>query len=288
MSAEKSAPDTGGGLARYLRLRLRLELTYEGTDFLGWAIQPQGRTVQGEVEGALATILGTPVRLTVAGRTDSGVHARAQVAHVDVDPEVWDRHRDRLPQRLNGLLPSDVRVSAIAPAPEGFDARFSALCRHYIYRIEVAETGADPLAPRDRIHRSRSLDVAAMQQAAAALLGEHDFLAFCKPREGATTIRTVLRCEVIPTSWGVELHVSADAFCHSMVRAIAGALLAVGEGRRTPQWVADLVDADVKPSDVTVLPAQGLTLERVDYPVDDQLAARAEVTRARRDLTAEE
>jgi tRNA pseudouridine38-40 synthase len=282
MSSHEPAPSDGGGFIAFPFVRIRLDLSYDGTDFLGWAIQPHGRTVQGEVERALATIIGTACRLTVAGRTDSGVHARAQVAHVDLPAKSWSEHGERLLQRLNGLLPPDVRVLALVPAPNGFDARFSALARHYIYRIEISSTGADPLSPRARIHRTRSLDVEAMRQAAASLLGEHDFLAFCKPREGATTIRTLLRCDVVPTDWGVELHVSADAFCHSMVRAIAGALLAVGEHRRPVEWVAGLVDAARKPSDVAVLPAQGLTLERVDYPTDADLASRAEMTRARR------
>lgn len=284
MITDGPVPTVGDGFSA--SVRVRLDLGYDGTEFLGWAIQPQGRTVQGEIESALSRILGQQIRLTVAGRTDAGVHARAQVAHFDLDPPNWQRHRDRLLHRLNGLLPPDVRVSAISQAPVGFDARFSALARHYIYRIAIG--APDPLARRDQIHRSRGLDVAAMQEAAQALLGEHDFLAFCKPREGATTIRTLQRCEVLATEWGVEVHFSADAFCHSMVRALMGALVAVGEGRRDLDWIKGLLDVSSKPHDVQVMPAPGLTLERVDYPADDELAARAHLTRARRDISAGE
>lgn len=259
-------------------IRLRLDCAYDGTDFIGWAIQATGRTVQGVIQDALATIVGQPVSLTVAGRTDSGVHAAAQVAHFDIPQEIWQRYGDRMAMRLQSLLPEDISVKSLAPAPAGFDARFSALTRHYIYRISPV---ADPLHRRDRIVRP-TLDVEQMKQAGQLLLGEHDFLAFCKPREGATTIRTLLKCNVIESDGVVELHVSADAFCHSMVRAIAGALVAVGEGRRDLAWISSLLDVSTKPSDVPVLPPQGLTLVAVDYPAADQLASRALLTRARR------
>lgn len=269
----KSVPTSGDGL-----IRLRLDCAYDGTDFLGWAIQPNGRTVQGVIQEALTTILGQSVSLTVAGRTDSGVHALAQVAHFDIPVEVWQRYGDRLSLRLQSLLPEDISVKAVTVAADGFDARFSALARHYIYRIA---TSVDPLQRRDRIVRPK-LDVEQMRLAGQRLLGEHDFLAFCKPREGATTIRTLQKCEIVQVDHSVEIHVSADAFCHSMVRAIAGALVAVGEGRRDLAWIDSLLDVSVKPSDVQVLPPQGLTLVAVDYPAEGELAARALLTRARR------
>jgi tRNA pseudouridine38-40 synthase len=278
----ESAPSLGGGLISFSTIRLRLNISYDGTRYLGWAIQPQGSTVQGEIQQALGIILGTPCSLTVAGRTDAGVHARGQVAHVDIDASLWAKHSHRLLRRLNGVLPNDIRVKSIDPAPPGFDARFSALARHYVYRIAISQSGPDPLSRHDRIHRRRALDVVAMKEGAIQLLGEHDFLAFCKPREFATTIRTLLNCDVVEVLDGVELHISADAFCHSMVRAIAGALLDIGEGRQQPEWIAELLDVSAKPNDVVVLPAQGLTLEQVDYPEDARLAVQAELTRARR------
>lgn len=269
----EAVPTIGGGF-----IRLRIDLAYDGTDFLGWAIQSEGRTVQGTIQDALATIVGDPVTLTVAGRTDSGVHAAAQVAHVDLPLDVWERYQDRFVYRLQSLMPEDIAIHAVTVAAPGFDARFSALARHYIYRI--AEQ-ADPLHRRDRIVRPK-LDVDAMRSGGKALLGEHDFLAFCKPREGATTIRTLQRCDVEVSDGVIELYVSADAFCHSMVRAIAGALVAVGEHRRDLDWIRSLLNVEFKPSDVPVLPAQGLTLINVDYPPDAELAARAAQTRAKR------
>jgi tRNA pseudouridine38-40 synthase len=278
----ESAPERGGGLISFSTVRLRLDIAYDGTRYLGWAIQPQGRTIQGEIQQALGLILGTPCSLIVAGRTDAGVHARGQVAHVDIDASLWADNSHRLLRRLNGVLSNDIRVMSIKPAPPGFDARFSALARHYVYRIAISQAGPDPLLRHDRIHRRRALDVVAMKAGAIQLLGEHDFLAFCKPREFATTIRTLLSCDVIEVEYGVELHISADAFCHSMVRAIAGALLDIGEGRQQPEWIAELLDVTAKPNDVVVLAAQGLTLERVDYPEDSRLAAQAVLTRVRR------
>lgn len=259
-------------------IRLRLDLSYDGTDFLGWAIQSEGRTVQGTIQDAISTIVGRAFTLTVAGRTDSGVHAAAQVAHLDLPVDLWQRHENRLSQRLQSLMPEDIAIHAVSIAPMGFDARFSALARHYIYRIA---THPDPLHRRDRIVRP-NLDIDAMRDAGRLLLGEHDFLAFCKPREGATTIRTLQQCDVQLVDGVIEIRVSADAFCHSMVRAIVGALVAVGDRRRDLLWLGGLLDVTDKPSDVPVMPAQGLTLVKVDYPPDAELAGRAAQTRAKR------
>lgn len=270
-------------------MRLRLDVAYDGTDFHGWARQPQLRTVQGELEGALARVLRLDaVPLTCAGRTDTGVHARGQVVHLDVEAGALDAAAGRstappvqaLLRRLNGVLPVDVRVRAATEAPEGFDARFSALWRRYAYRIADTPAAVDPLERRSVLAWSRPLDLAAMNEASALLLGEQDFASFCKRREGATTVRTLLELAWSRDRSGVAVGtVRADAFCHSMVRALVGCLVAVGEGRREPAWAAQVLRARRRDPAVTVLHAHGLTLEEVAYPADGQLAAQAETAR---------
>jgi tRNA pseudouridine38-40 synthase len=219
--------------------------------------------------------------LTVAGRTDAGVHATGQVAHLDMPPDGLSP--DQLVYRLARLLPPDLRVPAIRQVPSSFDARFSALRRHYRYQVCDAPHGVEPLGRYDTVGHHRRLDKAAMNAASALLLGEHDFAAFCRHREGATTVRTLERLDwVRGEEHLLSAHVAADAFCHSMVRSLVGALLAVGEGRRPPEWPASLLRHTERTSEVTVAPAHGLTLVGVDYPRDDQLAARAAQTRALR------
>ena len=256
-------------------IRLRIDLGYDGTAYAGWARQPGQATIQGAIEDALAVVLrleAAPV-LTVAGRTDAGVHARGQVAHVDVPAEP-----DNLARRLNGLLPPGIRIRAVTVAPAGFDARFSALSRRYSYR--VADSFPDPLHRHDTVVHGKPLDLIAMNDASALLVGEHDFAAYCRQREGATTVRRLLRLDWTRDSDDVAVAtVEADAFCHSMVRALVGALLAVGDGRRPASWPAAVLAAGVRDSAVTVAPAHGLTLEEVRYPPDEELAARAEETR---------
>jgi tRNA pseudouridine38-40 synthase len=225
-----------------------------------------------------------PVALTVAGRTDAGVHADAQVCHVDL-PADLELHPG-LVARLARLLPPDVRVRSVTPAPEGFDARFSALRRHYAYRVSTAPWGPEPLRARDTLRWPRPLDLDAMTEAGRGLLGEHDFAAFCRPRPGATTVRElqVLEWSRAPGETDVLVaRLSADAFCHSMVRSVVGALLAVGEGRRPVSWPAALLVARERSSEVTVAAARGLRLTGVDYPDPAGLAARAAATRRRRD-----
>jgi tRNA pseudouridine38-40 synthase len=275
-------------------VRIRLDVSYEGTDFRGWATQPGLRTVQGELSGALATALRTPpddVVLTCAGRTDSGVHARGQVVHLDVDPAQLERSAgrseepplDALARRVNGILDPDVRVRRARAAPDGFDARFSALWRRYAYRVADEPGLVDPLRRRDVLAWSRPLDLAAMNDAATALLGQHDFAAFCRRREGATTIRTVLDLLWSRDAAGRAVAlVRADAFCHSMVRSVVGCLLAVGDGRRPVSWAAERLAAGERHPAVSVAHAHGLTLEEVAYPPDAELGARVQVTRARR------
>lgn len=272
---EPAAPMGDGGL-----VRLRLDLGYDGTGFSGWARQPGLRTVEETVARAVATALRLPEvpALTVAGRTDAGVHATGQVAHVDV-PEPGDL--DRLPRRLAGLLPAEIVVRRITVAAPGFDARFSATGRRYRYR--VTDLPPDPLRRDDTVAWPRPLDAPAMDEAAAGLVGEHDFAAYCRPREGATTVRTLRRLRVEREPDGVVVAtVEADAFCHNQVRSMMGALLAVGEGRRPTGWPAEVLAAGVRDSAVAVAPPHGLTLEHVDYPPADQLAAQATRTRQRR------
>ncbi|GAB3256947.1 tRNA pseudouridine(38-40) synthase TruA [Alteromonas gracilis] len=274
-------------------MRVRIDLSYDGAGFHGWARQPSLRTVQGELEAALATVLRVPeVAVTCAGRTDTGVHARGQVVHVDLDDEVVTASAGRMPgdparalaRRLNGVLPDEIRVRRSGPAPEGFDARFSALWRRYVYRIADALDALDPLTRGHVVASGRALDDEAMNAAAGTLLGEHDFAAFCKRREGATTIRTLLDLRVDRVDGVVESTVRADAFCHSMVRALMGCLVAVGEGRREPAWAAQVLRGGVRDPGVTVMPAHGLTLEEVGYPADEELAAQAERARVVRSL----
>ena len=265
--------------------RIRLDIAYDGTDFSGWARQPGLRTCQGLLEGALATVLQQPVTLTVAGRTDAGVHASGQVVHVDV-PEgfVLDA---RLPHRLNSLMrASDIAVLSAAIAPAGFDARFSAIWRRYRYRLQTEVP--NPLV-RDRTYWSRPLDLAAMQRAAESLIGLHDFAAFCKPREGATTIRDLREFTWRQIDAGgpgevFEAHLVADAFCHSMVRSLVGACVAVGEGRLNLAEAAALLEASQRTNRFTLMPPQGLVLAEVGYPADDELAAQANRARAKRTL----
>jgi tRNA pseudouridine38-40 synthase len=237
------------------------------------------------LEDALAAITRRSASLTVAGRTDAGVHATGQVAHLDAPPETLCP--ELLVHRLARFLPPDLRVPAVQQVPRTFDARFSALRRHYRYRVCDAPWGVDPLRRYDTLGHPRRLDDAMMNTASALLLGEHDFAAFCRRREGASTVRALERLEWTRTEPHLLLaHVAADAFCHSMVRSLVGALLAVGEHRRPSDWPAALLRHTTRTSEVTVAPAHGLTLIGVDYPADDQLADRAEQTRAVRQRQA--
>ena len=282
-------------------MRIRLDIAYDGTHFRGWARQPGLRTVQETIESALARVLGGSVRLVVAGRTDAGVHASGQVAHVDLDEEQQQRllaRRTRHPEstvddrvaalaaRLTGVLGaySDVAVTRTSSAPEGFDARFSAVWRRYEYRIADSVSGYDPLERLRTTTVRAELDAQAMDAAARSLIGLHDFAAYCKPREEATTIRTLLEFDWRRDERGVLLaNVKADAFCHSMVRALVGACVAVGEGRLGVDDVVEIRDGLERVPEVKVLAARGLTLTAVGYPADELLAQRAEQTRARRD-----
>jgi len=272
-------------------VRLRIDLGYDGTGFHGWARQQGLRTVQGELEQALDTVLrSTGTSVTVAGRTDTGVHARGQVAHVDVDPEAMaaaagrspEAHTVALVRRLNGVLDPDVRIHRVAEAAEGFDARFSALWRRYAYRVADRPEAVDPLTRGHVLTWPRALDEDAMNAAASLLTGEHDFAAFCRRREGASTIRTLLELGWVRDGGLLVATVRADAFCHNMVRALVGCLIAVGEGRRDPEWAQRVLTAGVRDPSVTVVHAHGLTLEEVRYPPAEELAGQARAARVMR------
>ena len=284
--------------------RLRLDIAYDGTDFSGWAVQPELRTVQGEIEAAIATLLRVEreaVRLTVGGRTDAGVHARGQVAHLDVTAEQlakWSAPGNRaaaapvaaaeaMTRRLQGVLrraAPDIDIHRVAPAALGFDARFSAVKRRYEYRLRPENAPRDPLTARYTAEVPRTLHLETMQQVSADLLGLQDFTTFCKAREGATAVRELLAFEWRETADGAyAARIEADAFCHSMVRALVGSVVAVGHGRLAPGELLELRDARERTSRFTVMPAHGLSLEEIGYPPDEALADRAAQTRARRD-----
>src|SRR6266581_1696143 len=271
-----------GPVAGLTAVRVRLDLGYDGTGFSGWARQPGQRTVQGTLEDALARVLGLaePPALTVAGRTDAGVHARGQVAHADIAADRWADAGPSAVRRLARLLPPDVRVHRLAPAPPGFDARFSAIWRRYAYRVCDDPSQGDPLVRHVTLWYRSPLDVAAMNEAARRLLGEHDFAAFCRRRDGASTVRSLLRLDgARPEPAVAEATVVADAFCHNMVRALVGALLKVGDGSRPPGWPAEVLAARVREPAVPVVGPHGLCLEAVGYPADAGLAARATAAR---------
>ncbi|OHR21311.1 tRNA pseudouridine(38-40) synthase TruA [Corynebacterium sp. HMSC034A01] len=272
-------------------LRLRLDIAYDGTDFHGWARQKGDlRTVQQTIEDALSLVLRADVALTVAGRTDAGVHAAGQVAHADIPSESLNQRSiegdpGRLVRRLAKLLPEDVRVFGVAQAPAGFDARFSALTRTYCYRVTTHPAGAVPTRARDTAVWPKPVDLGAVQACADALVGLNNFAAFCRPKEHGTTIREVHSFtwrEVEPHLY--EARITADAFCWNMVRALVATCLTVGEGRRAPQWPEELLLLDARSPDVPLAPARGLTLVGVEYPEDADLAARAEATRATREM----
>jgi len=269
-------------------MRVRIDLAYDGAGFSGWARQPGLRTVQGVLEATIAQVLRLPEPVTTvcAGRTDAGVHARGQVVHLDCpdeSPRCPMGIPDALLQWLPRALPDDIAVHKVSAVPEEFDARFSALTRRYVYRLCDSPTDIDPLTRGFILSYHHRLDVLAMSEAARPLIGLHDFAAFSKPREGATTIRTLLTCEPRRLPRWIEITVAADAFCHSMVRSLVGALTAVGRGQRDLEWMTSHLRAQKRANDIIVMPAHGLTLEEVTYPPDAELALRAARARARRD-----
>jgi len=261
--------------------RLRMDIAYDGTNFSGWAIQPNRRTVQTCIEEAISKIARVNVETIVAGRTDAGVHATGQVIHVDVPEEMGI---EDLGYKLNRILDEDVRINGIEIAPPAFHARFSALRRYYEYRILDENKVIQPLARLNTASWYRPLDIDLMNRASALLLGTHNYAAFCKYREGATTIRTLETYQWRRDAEGVLVaDVVADAFCYSMVRNLVGAIVCVADGRKDPEWITTLLEDKERVSDSLVFPARGLTLYRVDYPDAAELLERAKKTVARRE-----
>jgi tRNA pseudouridine38-40 synthase len=294
-------------------VRLRLDISYDGTDFCGWARQPGLRSVQGELESALRAAVripaDLPARVAVAGRTDAGVHATGQVCHADVPRAAWDQLTGHstisaeqiVHRRINGLLPADVRVRRLRPAADGFHARWSASWRQYRYLVADRPAVQDPRTRGYVFWCRRELDVEAMAAAAAPFLGEHDFAAFCRARPGTSSVRTVHEISWSHSGHGglrsgepsaepgqqagslavgpVQFTIRSDAFCHSMVRSLVGAFLEVGQGRWPQDRPRELLVAGVRVPAIPSAPARGLTLIDVGYPADAQLADQARTNR---------
>ena len=296
-------------------MRIRLDFAYDGSDFYGWAKQPTLRTVQGELESALHKVLrvpegdeSEPLRLTVAGRTDTGVHAAHQVCHLDVSESVLENcighmscdSLSALEYRLRHVLPADIAIHKVSEAPEGFDARFSALERTYVYRI-IDNSGFAFVDPRMRgfvLKIDYALDVDAMNQAAKMMVGLHDFGSFARPNPGGTTIREVKKAywerigqctserRVPPLEQGLlEFTIVADAFAHNMVRSLVNASVQIGMGKRTLDWFDEKIHNPIREGSTGPIAPHGLTLENVAYPPDDELGVRADAIRARRELS---
>jgi tRNA pseudouridine38-40 synthase len=241
---------------------IRLDLAYDGTGFHGWARQPGVRTIEGVVEEALARMLGEPPKLSVAGRTDAGVHAEGQVASFEA-PEHLDPSRVR--RMLNGLFAPEIVVLRATRAPEGFDARHSATGRVYRYRIDTHEIPS-PFTARFVWHRSGALPLAPMRRAARHLEGEHDFASFCRaPADQSSTVRLLRRLAVSSSEKRVEIRAIANAFLHQMVRSLVGTLVAVAEGRIEPETMPAILAARDRAAAGPVAPPHGLTLVRVAY-----------------------
>ena len=294
-------------------MRLRLDLAYDGTAFSGWARQPGLRTVQGELEHALQLILHAgsdrELRVTVAGRTDAGVHARHQVCHVDVEPHILDcaiGHLNldgvhSLEYRLRHILPDDIALHSVIQAPQGFDARFSALDMTYVYRICDDATAQDPRLRLFVLRLDDHLDIAAMNEAAELMVGLHDFGSFATASPHGTTIREVKHARWSRTqpqrsqttsvaevdglgSGLVTFTIVADAFAHNMVRSLVNACIQIGRHRRSVAWFQDKLDHPEREGDTGPIAAHGLSLEYVAYPSDAELAFRANTIRAKRKL----
>ncbi len=280
----KPAGDTGGFV------RFRLDLAYDGTDFVGWAKQPGHRTVAGELIKTFEKIFGETnddFAMRVAGRTDAGVHAKHQVCHLDIPEDRIVRiGRDPLnAKRLNTLLPEDVIAHEFSPISADFDARFSALGRHYRYTIADTQNKKDPRLVRYVLEYKRALDVALLNEAAEVLIGLHDFAAFCKPRKGASTIRNLKDFHAVRQPDGlITIEIHADAFCHNMVRALVGSIVAVADSRITVKDLVQVLKTGSRGNRFRVVSAKGLSLESVDYPNPKEYAKQADVTKIMRKI----
>ena len=264
--------------------RIRIDLSYDGTNFYGWGKQADRRTVQGELEAALFTLFQRELDTVVAGRTDAGVHASGQVCHVDV-PE--NDYTD-IAYRLNRILNDEIRIKSVSKVSDDFHARFGALRRHYIYKIKDGNGFIEPTARLDVTPWYRHLNVDLMNQAAATLIGENDFFSYARFREKATSTRDLQRFEFERDANGLILaHVTADAFLYNMVRALIGTMVYIGEGRFPITWAKEVLDQRERPSDSVVFPAKGLTFVGVDYPADSELKSRILKTMQHRDVESD-
>lgn len=273
-------------------LRFRINLSYDGTDFAGWAKQPGLRTVQGELTKALTQIFGKTkddFGMRVAGRTDAGVHAEGQVVHIDLSAKQLKRlgRSKNVLTNLNALLPVDIRVSKFVETHADFDARFAAKYRKYRYRIADSVSGLNPLYGRTTLWLKYELNIEAMQDAAEVLIGLHDFAAFSKPKERATTIRTLQHIKITRNKHFdnvIEIELQADAFAHNMVRSIVGALIKVGAGRVTKADVAKALKSKSRGHGFKVVGPEGLSLIEVGYPGQAQWADQVKMTQDMRTL----
>jgi tRNA pseudouridine38-40 synthase len=263
---------SGGSCASgaLVTVRLRLDLSYDGSGFHGFAPNEGVTTVAGELAASLERVIGGPVRLTCAGRTDAGVHARSQVVTLDVPADRVDPARLR--RSLNSMLGPRVSVTRVATVPDDFDARFSARWRSYRYRLLIREV-PDPFLASTTWWVPEALDVAAMDQAAQQLLGEHDFSSFCRRPRGASDVSLVRR--VLRAGWTVEdepdllrFEIAASAFCHQMVRSIVGTLVEIGRGRDRVSDMATVLSARDRSAAGNIAPPHGLVLWAVGYPGD--------------------
>ena len=272
--------------------RYRIDFGYDGTDFAGFAKQPGFRTVQSELVKALEVIFGKDskdFRMRVAGRTDAGVHAQHQVVHIDLSSAQLKRigRNPDIAGRVNTTVPEDIRLFSFVKAPDGFDARYSAIFRRYRFRIADKSSFVDPLEIRYVLQLKVDLDLKLMRQAAKQMVGLHDFGAFCKAREGASTVRRIRYIKIKRNRKAgniVEIELKGDAFCHNMVRALSGALVAVARGRASVQDVRDKLALGSRVGSFKVLGPRGLSLVEVGYPKNSQLASQAEKARRLRSL----
>lgn len=240
---------------------VRLELEYDGRRFKGWAAQPGLRTVQGELEAALATVLREPAQLTVAGRTDTGVHALGQVASFVTETEV----RDDLARRLNGVGPDDLAVTAATVVDDGFDARHSAKSRTYLYRL-LARSAPSPFEQTRALWWPHRIDLPSLEACAVALQGTHDFTAFTPTQ----TDHIRFDRDIHEAGWDREgdlltFHITADAFMRNMVRILVGTMLEVSSGRRSVESFIKLLDGAERSDAGDTAPPHGLYLESVSY-----------------------
>lgn len=280
---------------------LRLDCAYDGTNFHGWATQPRLRTVQGVLEESISKLLHVRPEddyrplLVVAGRTDAGVHARAQVAHVDIPSYLLDRcvgylqmsPIEALERRLRFIVPSDIAIHGISRAPKEFDARFSAMRRTYRYRIQDCWKSVDPLIRNFVIKLDQPLDEKLLHECAAAIPGLKDFGSFAIPNIGGTTIRKVEIAKWYREDRILIFEITADAFARSMVRSLVGAQIQVGLHKKTVQWFCEKLATPQREGATGVALAQGLTLENIEYPSEEELGIRAQKIRARRTLESD-